>query len=105
MRFGIRLADWFGGTQNIVDLAVLAEKNGFDSARTARSTMFWVPPNQSASLIPNLICSWPPRGITSRSLCRAIFLLGNLRRLSSPEPAPPLSLLCSALFARFVRLG
>jgi len=31
MRFGIRLADWFGGTQNIVDLAVLAEKNGFDS--------------------------------------------------------------------------
>jgi 5,10-methylenetetrahydromethanopterin reductase len=31
MRFGIRLADWFGTTQNMVELAVLAEKNGFDS--------------------------------------------------------------------------
>jgi len=31
LRFGIRLADWFGTTQNIVELAVLAEKNGFDS--------------------------------------------------------------------------
>ncbi len=31
MKFGIRLADWFGTTQNIVELAVLAEKNGFDS--------------------------------------------------------------------------
>lgn len=30
MKFGIRLADWFGTTQNIVELAVLAEKNGFD---------------------------------------------------------------------------
>lgn len=32
MKFGIRLADWFGTTQNMVDLAVLAEKNGFDFA-------------------------------------------------------------------------
>jgi 5,10-methylenetetrahydromethanopterin reductase len=31
MKFGIRLADWFGTTQNMVELAVLAEKNGFDS--------------------------------------------------------------------------
>jgi 5,10-methylenetetrahydromethanopterin reductase len=31
MRFGIRLADWFGTTQNMVELAVLAEKNGFES--------------------------------------------------------------------------
>lgn len=31
MRFGLRLADWFGTTQNMVELAVLAEKNGFDS--------------------------------------------------------------------------
>jgi 5,10-methylenetetrahydromethanopterin reductase len=31
VKFGIRLADWFGTTQNIVELAVLAEKNGFDS--------------------------------------------------------------------------
>lgn len=31
MRFGIRLADWFGTTQNMVELGVLAEKNGFDS--------------------------------------------------------------------------
>lgn len=30
MKFGIRLADWFGTTQNIVELAVLAEKSGFD---------------------------------------------------------------------------
>jgi 5,10-methylenetetrahydromethanopterin reductase len=30
MKFGIRLADWFGTTQNMVELAVLAEKNGFD---------------------------------------------------------------------------
>ncbi|MDA4128965.1 MAG: LLM class flavin-dependent oxidoreductase [Thaumarchaeota archaeon] len=30
MKFGLRLADWFGTTQNMVDLAVLAEKNGFD---------------------------------------------------------------------------
>jgi 5,10-methylenetetrahydromethanopterin reductase len=32
MKFGIRLADWFGNTQNMVELAVLAEKNGFDYA-------------------------------------------------------------------------
>jgi 5,10-methylenetetrahydromethanopterin reductase len=32
MKFGIRLADWFGNTQNMVELAVLAEKNGFDFA-------------------------------------------------------------------------
>ncbi len=32
MKFGIRLADWFGNTQNMVDLAILAEKNGFDFA-------------------------------------------------------------------------
>lgn len=32
MKFGIRLADWFGNTQNMVDLAVLAERNGFDFA-------------------------------------------------------------------------
>jgi len=31
MKFGIRLADWFGTTQNMVELGVLAEKNGFDS--------------------------------------------------------------------------
>ncbi|HEV2225828.1 MAG TPA: LLM class flavin-dependent oxidoreductase, partial [Nitrososphaerales archaeon] len=31
MRFGLRLADWFGTTQNMVELGVLAEKNGFDS--------------------------------------------------------------------------
>jgi 5,10-methylenetetrahydromethanopterin reductase len=31
MRFGLRLADWFGTTQNMVELAVLAEKNGFHS--------------------------------------------------------------------------
>jgi len=31
VKFGIRLADWFGKTQNMVDLGVLAEKNGFDS--------------------------------------------------------------------------
>ncbi len=31
MRFGLRLADYFGTTQNMVELAVLAEKNGFDS--------------------------------------------------------------------------
>ncbi len=30
MKFGLRLADWFGTTQNMVELAVLAEKNGFD---------------------------------------------------------------------------
>ncbi len=30
MKFGIRLADWFGTTQNMVELAVLAERNGFD---------------------------------------------------------------------------
>jgi 5,10-methylenetetrahydromethanopterin reductase len=30
MRFGLRLADYFGSTQNMVELAVLAEKNGFD---------------------------------------------------------------------------
>lgn len=30
MKFGLRLADWFGSTQNMVELAVLAEKNGFD---------------------------------------------------------------------------
>lgn len=32
MKFGLRLADWFGDTQNMVELAVLAEKNGFDFA-------------------------------------------------------------------------
>jgi 5,10-methylenetetrahydromethanopterin reductase len=32
MKFGIRLADWFGNTKNMVDLAVLAERNGFDFA-------------------------------------------------------------------------
>jgi 5,10-methylenetetrahydromethanopterin reductase len=31
MRFGLRLADYFGTTQNMVELAVLAEKKGFDS--------------------------------------------------------------------------
>jgi 5,10-methylenetetrahydromethanopterin reductase len=31
LKFGIRLADWFGTTRNMVDLAVLAERNGFDS--------------------------------------------------------------------------
>ena len=31
MRFGLRLADYFGSTQNMVELAVLAEENGFDS--------------------------------------------------------------------------
>lgn len=31
MKFGVRLADWFGTTRNMVELAVLAEKNGFDS--------------------------------------------------------------------------
>ncbi len=30
MKFGIRLADWFGTTQNMVELAVLAERNRFD---------------------------------------------------------------------------
>jgi 5,10-methylenetetrahydromethanopterin reductase len=30
MKFGLRLADFFGTTQNMVELAVLAEKNGFD---------------------------------------------------------------------------
>jgi 5,10-methylenetetrahydromethanopterin reductase len=30
LKFGIRLADWFGTTQNMVDLAVLGEKNSFD---------------------------------------------------------------------------
>ncbi len=30
MKFGLRLADWFGTTQNMVELAVLAERNGFD---------------------------------------------------------------------------
>ena len=30
MKFGLRLADWFGTTQNMVELAILAEKNGFD---------------------------------------------------------------------------
>ncbi len=30
MKFGLRLADWFGTTQNMVELAVLAEKSGFD---------------------------------------------------------------------------
>jgi 5,10-methylenetetrahydromethanopterin reductase len=30
MKFGIRLADWFGTTQNMVELAVLAERSGFD---------------------------------------------------------------------------
>jgi 5,10-methylenetetrahydromethanopterin reductase len=30
MKFGLRLADWFGTTQNMIELAVLAEKNGFD---------------------------------------------------------------------------
>ncbi len=30
MKFGLRLADWFGTTQNMVELAVLAEKKGFD---------------------------------------------------------------------------
>ena len=30
MKFGLRLADWFGSTQSMVELAVLAEKNGFD---------------------------------------------------------------------------
>jgi 5,10-methylenetetrahydromethanopterin reductase len=30
VKFGVRLADWFGATQNMVELAVLAEKNGFD---------------------------------------------------------------------------
>jgi len=30
MRFGLRMADYFGTTQNMVELAVLAEKNGFD---------------------------------------------------------------------------
>src|SRR5579863_508604 len=32
MKFGIRLADWFGTTENMVDLAVLAERNNFDFA-------------------------------------------------------------------------
>jgi 5,10-methylenetetrahydromethanopterin reductase len=32
LKFGIRLADWFGSTQKMVELAVLAEKNGFDFA-------------------------------------------------------------------------
>jgi len=31
VKFGVRLADWFGTTQNMVELGVLAEKNGFDS--------------------------------------------------------------------------
>jgi 5,10-methylenetetrahydromethanopterin reductase len=30
MKFGLRLADYFGTTQNMVELAVLAEKKGFD---------------------------------------------------------------------------
>ena len=30
MKFGLRLADYFGTTQNMVELAMLAEKNGFD---------------------------------------------------------------------------
>ncbi|MFI5420171.1 MAG: LLM class flavin-dependent oxidoreductase [Nitrososphaerales archaeon] len=30
MKFGLRLADYFGTTQNMVDLAVLAEQQGFD---------------------------------------------------------------------------
>jgi 5,10-methylenetetrahydromethanopterin reductase len=30
MKFGVRLPDWFGGTQNMVELAILAEKDGFD---------------------------------------------------------------------------
>ncbi len=30
MKFGLRLADYFGTTQNMVELAILAEKNGFD---------------------------------------------------------------------------
>ena len=30
VKFGLRLADWFGTTHNMVELAVLAEKNGFD---------------------------------------------------------------------------
>jgi 5,10-methylenetetrahydromethanopterin reductase len=30
MKFGLRLADWFGTTQNMVELGVLAEANGFD---------------------------------------------------------------------------
>jgi len=30
MKFGLRLADFFGTTQNMVELAMLAEKNGFD---------------------------------------------------------------------------
>jgi len=30
VKFGLRLADYFGTTQNMVELAVLAEKNGFD---------------------------------------------------------------------------
>ncbi len=30
MKFGLRLADYFGSTQNMVELAVLAEKRGFD---------------------------------------------------------------------------
>jgi 5,10-methylenetetrahydromethanopterin reductase len=29
--FGIRLADWFGGTRRMVEMGVLAEKNDFDS--------------------------------------------------------------------------
>jgi 5,10-methylenetetrahydromethanopterin reductase len=31
VKFGVRLADWFGTTQNMVEIALLAEKNGFDS--------------------------------------------------------------------------
>lgn len=30
MRFGIRLADWFGSSENMVRLAALAEREGFD---------------------------------------------------------------------------
>jgi hypothetical protein len=30
MRFGIRLGDWFGSTQTLVELALTAEKEGFD---------------------------------------------------------------------------
>jgi 5,10-methylenetetrahydromethanopterin reductase len=30
MKFGLRLADYFGTTQNMVELAILAEKQGFD---------------------------------------------------------------------------
>ena len=63
MKFGLRLADWFGDVDNMMRLGILAEKNGFDSVwvshdifmRSSMVTLTTIAANTKRVLLGNTI--------------------------------------------------